>query len=82
VGVLLGPDHLLATQAKDYCNLGICGALVVGTKCQPDIEELLANGFVRKVGTVYCKNVKAASGMDCQQRCEAVLQTMQKAIDK
>eukprot|EP00703_Trepomonas_sp_PC1_P000723 JAP95883.1 Hypothetical protein TPC1_10971 [Trepomonas sp. PC1] len=82
VGVLLGPDHILAKQAANYCNKGVCGALVMGIKCQPDIEEVCGQNFIRKCGTAYCKEIKVGNGLNCQQRCEAVLMTVQKMIDK
>ncbi|CAL6106824.1 Conserved_hypothetical protein [Hexamita inflata] len=83
---MLGRDHLLVQQAKDMdegrCKSKICSCLVIGIKCQTDLEEQACQGFARKVGTVFCKHFKSGNNVDCKGRAEATLQVIQKRIEK
>ncbi|CAL6083801.1 Conserved_hypothetical protein [Hexamita inflata] len=80
VETLVGNKYKIFREVPEMCaQAHVCVALTVGVKLQNDLEEAIAYGFARKVGTIFCKD-KKGSQYDCRQRCGIVLSLIQKKI--
>lgn len=57
VEILVGDKYKIYNQVPHICsNANVCAAVVAGCKVQMDMEEIIAFGFARKFGTVFCKH--------------------------
>ncbi|KAH0577755.1 hypothetical protein SS50377_21109 [Spironucleus salmonicida] len=84
IQALLGPNQVMQQFFSGLCELqngtGVCAVVLAGVKAQPDIEDQLSMGFVRKIGTLFCKDLKL-SHIGCEERVRVVCEIMERKID-